>query len=144
MKDHAADAEALFRAFAARNSLTIRKIDDPNVELVMEIPRQAGLSFDLTVGLQNGDELNIGFEGFWSYFFPFDQKRELVSLLLDGIVSGESRLAVHTQFGFVVKRVLERYADEDWEPIYHALGYGVPFMATKVAYVSNDDARSRT
>lgn len=141
MKDHTAEAEALFRAFAERNSLTIRKVDEPNVELLMEIPRQSGLSFDLTVGLQNADELNIGFEGFWSYIFPFDQKRELVSSLLDGIVSGACRLAVHRHFGVVVKRVLERRVGDRWEPIYHALGYGVPFIGTKVAYVSNDKTR---
>ena len=141
MKDHTAEAEALFRAFAERNSLIIRKVDEPNVELLMEIPRQSGLSFDLTVGLQNADELNIGFEGFWSYIFPFDQKRELVSSLLDGIVSGACRLAVHRQFGVVVKRVLERRVGDRWEPIYHALGYGVPFIGTKVAYVSNDKTR---
>lgn len=141
MQNHATEAEALFRAFAERHSLTIRKIDEPNVELLMEIPRQPGLSFDLTVGLQNTDELNIGFEGFWSYLFPFDQKRELVSSLLDGIVSGACRLAVHRQFGFVVKRVLERRVGDSWEPTYHALGFGVPFIGTKVAYLSNDKAR---
>ena len=140
MQDHTREAEALFRAFAERNSLTIRKLDEPSVELLMEIPRQAGLSFDLTVGLQNADELNIGFEGFWSYIFPFSQKCELVSSLLDDIVSGACRLAIHRQFGFVVKRVLERRVGEKWKPIYHAFGFGVPFAGTKVTYVSNEYA----
>lgn len=138
MQDYTTEAEELFRAFAARNSLTIQKIDEPNVELLMEVPRQPGLSFDLTVGLQNADELNIGFEGFWSYIFPFNQKRELFSSLLDGIVCGGCRLAVHRQLGRVVKRVLERRVGDKWEPVYHALGFGVPFIGTKVAYVSND------
>lgn len=141
MQDHTTEAEALFRAFAERHSLTIQKIDEPNVELLMEIPRQPGLSFDLTLGLQNADELNIGFEGFWSYLFPFDQKRELVSSLLDGIKSGACRLAVHRQFGFVVKRVLERRVGDNWEPVYHALGFGVPFIGTSVAYLSNSEGR---
>lgn len=140
MKDHTAEAEALFRAFVDRHSLTIRKIDEPNVELLMEVPQQAGLSFDLTLGLQNADELSIGFEGFWSYIFPFDQKRELVSSLLDGIVSGACRLAIHKQFGVVVKRVLERRVGENWEPVYHALGFGLPLIGTKVSYVSNSRA----
>ncbi len=141
MRDLTTEAEELFRAFAARNSLTIQKLHEPNVELLMEIPRQPGLSFDLTVGLQNADEVNIGFEGFWSYISPFDRKRELVSSLLDGIVSGACRLATHRQFDRVVKRVLERRVGDKWEPVYHARGFSVPFIGTKVVYVSNDRAR---
>ncbi|UPT63229.1 MAG: hypothetical protein M0D54_01275 [Hyphomonadaceae bacterium JAD_PAG50586_4] len=140
MQDHTPEAEALFRAFAERHSLTIRKVKEPNVELLMELPRQPGLSFDLTLGLQNADELSIGFEGFWSYIFPFNQKHELVSSLLDGIVSGACRLAVHRQFGLVVKRVLERRVGDNWEPIYQALGFGVPFIGTQVAYLSNNQS----
>ena len=64
MKDRKADAEALFRDFANRHSLAIEKVDNPNVELLMRLPRQMGLSFELTLGLQNRDELNVGFEGF--------------------------------------------------------------------------------
>jgi hypothetical protein len=90
------------------------------------------------LGLQNGDELNIGFERFWSYIFPFEQKRDLVSSLLDGIVTGECRLAIHRQFGFVVRRVLERRTNGAWEPIYHALGFAIPFIRTSVSYVRND------
>lgn len=140
--DHAAEAEALFRAFAARNSLSIRKIDEPNVELLMELPQQPGLTFDLSVGLQNGDELNVGFAGFWSYFFPFEQKCDLVSALLDEIVSGDCRLAVHRQFGFVVKRLLERRLGEAWQPVYSALGFAVPLIGAEVTYLSNHTATS--
>jgi hypothetical protein len=78
MKDRTADAEALFRDFASRPSFTIEKVDNPNIELLMGLPRQGGLSFELTLGLQNRDELNIGFEGFWCYFFPYEEEFSVV------------------------------------------------------------------
>ena len=64
MRQHGANAEALLRDFAARHSFTIERINNPNLELLMRLPRQPGLSFELVLGLQNGDEVNIGFEGF--------------------------------------------------------------------------------
>jgi hypothetical protein len=140
MQDHTQEAEALFRNFANRHLLTIERVDEPNVELLMRVPPQPGLSFELMLGLQNGDELNIGFERFWSYFFPFERKRDLVVSLLNGIVTGGCRLAIHRQFGFGVKRVLERRVNYAWEPIYHALGVGLPFIGTSVSYVYNREA----
>ncbi|WP_435338020.1 hypothetical protein, partial [Acinetobacter sp. LH3_13] len=81
-------------------------------ELLMRVPRQQGLSFELTLGLQNKDELNIGFDDFWSYFFPYESQKQTVSDALDAIARGDCRLAVHTQLGRIVKRVLERHSDE--------------------------------
>ena len=50
------EAEALFRAVAKRHSLEIVKSNQSNIELLMTVPKQSGLSFDLTLGLQNLDE----------------------------------------------------------------------------------------
>src|SRR5262249_50018746 len=117
MEDHTADAEVLFRDFARRHSFTIERINQPNVELLMKVPQQEGLSFELTLGLQNGDELNIGFDGFWSHFFPYEGARHLVESALDGIASGECRLAIHRQFGSVIRRVLEQRSNGSWRAI---------------------------
>ena len=120
VRNYTREAQALFRDFAERHGLRIeRVVDGPDVELLMRVPRQPGLSFDLILG-QDGDELNIGFARFWSYIYPFRQKRDLVASLLDGIVTGECRLAIHRQFGIVVRRVLERRTNAAWEPIYKA------------------------
>jgi hypothetical protein len=120
MLDRTVNAEALFRDFASRHSLTIEKVDNPNIELLMRLPRQRGLSFELTLGLENRDELNIGFEGFWSYFFPYEEKLGVVKSILEGIASGDCRLATHHQFGHVVKRVLEQRFDQSWRETYAA------------------------
>jgi hypothetical protein len=142
MKDYTDDAEALFRDFAARHSFTIEKITQRNVELLMRLPRQQGLSFELTLGLQNSDELNIGFEGFWSYFFPFAEKRHVVESALEGIALGKCRLAIHRQFGGVVKRVLEQRSNGSWDRIYTAVSrFQVPFVRTRVSYLYNVGAR---
>ncbi len=138
MEDHRKTAETLFRDFAGRHSLTIEAVDEPNVDLLMKVPLQPGLSFELTLGLQDCDELNIGFEGFWSAFFPFVRERQLVGSLLDGIVTGACRLAIHRQFGLVVMRVLERRTRDRWEPAYRHLSRRAPFVGTSISYVCNE------
>lgn len=142
MTDNAGDAEALFRDLARRHSLAIEKVDEPNVELLMRVPPQPGLSFELTLGLHNGDELNIGIGEFWSEFFPYQNKRQLVSDALDALVAGDCRLAIHTQLGGVVKRVLEQRVNGVWQPIYTAFArIQIPFLRTRTSYVLNEGAR---
>jgi hypothetical protein len=144
MTDYADDAEAMFRDFAQKHSFTIEKVDEPNVELMMRVPPQPGLSLELALGLQNSDELNVGFGEFWSYFFPYESKRQLVSEALDAFVVGDCRLAIHTQLDGVVKRVLEQRFNGAWQPIYTAFArIEVPFLGTKTSYVLNEGARSR-
>lgn len=137
-RDFTNEAEELFRAFAARHALAIEKLDEPNVELLMRIPAQRGLDFELTLGLQNNAEINVGFEEFWSYFFPFEKQRRNVEKALDGLMSGDTRLATHRQFGWVVKRVLEVNDSGTWKPIYHAYAVvQVPFIGTSISYLGN-------
>ncbi len=136
------EAESLFRDFARRHSFTIERIDNAPIELMMRLSKQPGLSFELTLALQNGDELNIGFEKFWSYFFPYEKKRRIVLDALDAIASGDCRLAIHTQRGGVVRRVLEKLSDGLWQPIYVAhSGVKFPFLTTSITYLRNEDVR---
>jgi hypothetical protein len=142
--DYTAEAEALFRDFARRHSFAIETVDEPNMELLMRIPQQPGLSFELTLGLQNKDEVNIGFEKFWSFFFPYEDARQLVSELLDAIVAGDCRLATHEQLGWVVKRELEQRSVGNWRTVYTAYSlFKIPFLRTTVSYCYNEDAQQR-
>lgn len=144
MKDYTPEAESLFRAFASRHSLMIERIDEPNIELLMRVPRQSGLSFDLMLGLQNLDELNIGFEKFWSYFFPFPEVHKLVVNVLDDIVSGRCRLATYKQLGGVVKRALEQHSNGTWNTIYTTSSRPkIPFVGMTITYFHNADVRGR-
>lgn len=135
------EAEDLFRNFARRHSLIIEKISDPEFDLLMCVPRQPGLSFEITLGLQNSDEINIGFEEFWSYFFPFETTKKTVSDLLDALVLGDCRLAIHTRRGRTVKRVLELRTDGGWQPVYTEYpSIQLPFLGATKTYFSNEDA----
>jgi hypothetical protein len=138
MQDPTTTARSLFTDFADRHGLSIRPIDEPNMDLLMEVPAQKGLAFTLTLGLQDTDRLNIGFEGLWAHFFPFSPKQDLVRALLDGIVDGSCRLAIHRQFGIVTNRVLERRVDGAWQTVYTAFGLAIPFVRAQVTYIAND------
>ncbi|HEX9809024.1 MAG TPA: hypothetical protein VGC25_05405, partial [Alphaproteobacteria bacterium] len=143
MKDYTADAETLFREFAARHSFEIEKLDEPNVELMMRLPPQEGLSFELTLGLQNKDELTIEFAGFSSFFFPFEETRAVVEKALGAIASGNARLAIHRQLGIVITRALEYHTNGDWQVIYTAYSwFRLPFIGAKVSYLYNEGART--
>ncbi|MFN9541738.1 MAG: hypothetical protein ACK59B_00920 [Alphaproteobacteria bacterium] len=137
MQDPATTARSLFTDFATSHGLSIRTIDEPNKDLLMEVPAQKGLAFNLRLGLQDTDRLNIGFEGLWMHFFPFSRKQDPVRALLDGIVDGSCRLAIHRQFGLVTSRVLERRVDGAWHPVYTAHGLAIPFVPTHVTCIAN-------
>lgn len=132
------EVEKLFRAFAAKHGLRIEKEEQDEIELLMTVPRQEGLSFELTLGLQNGDEINIGFNEFWSYIFPYPNVKSHVETLLDGIVTGETRLVTKSQFGRIVSRTLEYLEGDEWVTGYRQIsGLAVPFIKRELEYFSN-------
>lgn len=142
MTNYVANAETLFRDFARRHSLTIEKLDGPAMELAMCVPQQPGLSFELFLGLQNEDELNIGFAEFWSYFFPCEKAWRIAS---EALATGECRLAIHTQRGRLTKHVLEQFIDGQWGRVYTAMSrLTFPFLRTTTTYLYNEDARPRS
>lgn len=143
-RDYSTEAEGLYRRFAARHGLQCQKIEPAPIEVLVKIPPQPGLSFELTLGLQNNDEINIGFEGFWSYFFPYEEAAPEVEKALDAIMMGDCRQAVHSRRGAIIRRVLEQRIDGRWEPIYAAGGaLRLPFGPVSVAYIRNEAAPAR-
>ena len=133
------DAETLFTYFANKHHLKIEKATQNNIELMMMLPKQSGLSFELTLGLQNYDEISIGFNEFWSYIFPFDKKQGFVEKLLSDLVSGNTRLAIYRQFGRVVCRDLEQMAEGKWKRVYREYcKIRIPLIRTDVSYVVNE------
>jgi hypothetical protein len=139
MREFAVEAEALFRRFAERHSLTIEKVGGAPFELSMRLPPQERLSFELTLGLQNVDELNIGVEDFWSHFFPFERSLEVVDAILDDLVAGGCRIATHRHVGVVVRRVLERRENGRWRPVCnHPSCLRLPLVKTRISYLYNE------
>lgn len=60
MTDYTQEATALFAHFAERHRLAHIVEPDAPIEMLWEFPEQRGLSLPITLGLQNGDELNFG------------------------------------------------------------------------------------
>jgi hypothetical protein len=103
------------------------------------VPRQEGLSFPLTLGLQNWDELNLGVEDFWSYFFPFDDVAQQFELILDKWVAGDARVGITGRRG----RILQLRDEDEWKTVYQA--NTMPFFKPKPrAFIYNDPTYSNS
>lgn len=116
MIDYSEEATALFTRFAERHQLTYSVEPDAPIEVLWDFPAQNCLSLPITLGLQNGDELNFGVAKFWSSFFPFASSAPLFERALDAWVIGEARIA-HVALGGQAFQLLE---SGRWKTIYRA------------------------
>lgn len=134
MSDHCYIDEAteLFERFAARHELIYRVEDQPEVHLLWTFPVQPKLALEVTLGLQNLDELNFGVERFWCYFFPFEQVAERFEAILDAWVKGRARIGVVGQWG----RLLQLHENDAWQIAYSASVF-FPSWRTPSRYIYN-------
>ena len=133
----------MFRDIAERFNLSIEKADNAPIELLMEMPKQQGLDFPITLGLQNGDELNIGVNAFWSYFFPFEEKKALVEQSISDLIRGKMWIEHHHQFGRITKSQLVSGVNGKRKVLYtsqKALHF--PFLPRKKTKIQNAAMKS--
>jgi len=116
MPNYSEEATALFARFAQRHRLVYSVVPDAPIEVLWEFPKQHGLSLPITLGLQNGDELNFGVADFWSNFFPFEKSATTFERALEAWVVGKARI-VGVPLGGRALQLLER---DRWEIIYRA------------------------
>jgi hypothetical protein len=116
MTDYSDEAAALFARFAERHSFVYRVEPDAPIEVLWEFPEQQSLSLPITLGLQNGDELNFGVADFWSNFFPFEKCTSTFERALDAWVVGDARI-VRVPLG---GRALQLLDSGRWKTIYRA------------------------
>ena len=131
MTDYTRDAEVLFDRFALRHRLS-HTLQQAPIELCWNFPAQAGLTLPVTLGLQNGDELNFGVADFWSYFFPFPDVATQFEEVIDAWVAGTARIAVFGRRG----RVLEVCKGGQWRSVYSANRL-FPGRARPKAFIQN-------
>jgi hypothetical protein len=132
-RDCTEEATALFTRFVERHGLSYQVDADAPVEVMWHIPAQNGLSLSLTLGLQNSDELNLGVEEFWSYFFPFDEVAAEFEQILDAWMAGDARVGVAGKRA----RILQIKDGDIWRTVYKA--GGLPFFTPKPsAFIYND------
>jgi len=104
----------------------------------MSVPAQPGLAFEIILGLQNTDEVNIGVDTFWSTFFPFERVSAVVEQALDGLVNGDCTVVIVSQFGRSVGGSLQRHNGEGWDVVAtYWNGIRLPFFHTSEREIRN-------
>ena len=85
--------------------------EHPDIHASAELPRQAGLDFDVGINLQNADELHLTVgEHFWMEWFPCGEQRVFEGFIAAalGVISGEFRVVERYVFGRAVSAQLQR------------------------------------
>ena len=133
-RDYTCEATELFSRLASRHGLNYEIELEPPIEVLWSFPKQAKLSLPLTLGLQNGDELNFGVSDLWSYFFPFGDISEQFESIVDAWIEGNARVAVVGRGG----RILQVRDGEGWETVYSANLWPFPFMRRPRTFIKNE------
>ena len=85
--------------------------EHPFVHAIADIPVQPGVDFNVSINLQNQDELhlNVG-KNFWVEWFPCREQEVFDDYInaVTGVISGEYRIVERYLFGKADSAVLER------------------------------------
>jgi hypothetical protein len=135
-------AEELFRQFAQRHSLQIEKFEHEPTDLMMEVPAQLGLSFQITLCLSD-DELSIGAGEHWGSWYladnNVDERMKRFSRIADGLIDGNCRVIEYWQFGRPKKTVIEERFGDQWNPISTRYStFLLPFFRRKRIVITNE------
>ena len=114
---------------------------DP-VELAMDIPAQPGLSFDVSLNLQNLDELHLNASVLWVEWFPCTNPKKVEGYFeaVSGLLSGEFRILEHWRGKHPVRAELQRPLNGGWKTIAHWIDFLpslVPWPAKTYKVVQN-------
>ncbi|USN99215.1 MAG: hypothetical protein H6810_00615 [Phycisphaeraceae bacterium] len=93
---------------------TIR--EDPNVDLVMEWPRQPGLAFPILLGFQELDELHLCAADLWCQWFPCTDAKVVEEFveLVNGLIDGRARIVQTLHRGAIIKAELQSPTESGW------------------------------
>ncbi len=101
-------------------------LEHPHVDLLMDVPRQDGLAFDVNLNLQ-GDALHLSAGSFWLEWFPCVDP-EVVAGYRDavtGLLSGRYRIIEYYAGRRAVKAQLQRPVGEAWQTIGTSSNLGI-------------------
>ena len=96
----------------------IDELNDKDVDLSFNIPRQLGLDFDINLNLQT-DELHISTEFFSGSWFSI-KSPEIVDIFVDavkGLITGDYRIVQYWNNNKLIKCYLQKPTDTDWKTI---------------------------
>jgi hypothetical protein len=94
-------------------------LEPAHVDLAVDIPVQAGLSFPVFLNLQNGDELCIGASALGVSWFPCTNPPKVENYFeaVSGLLSGRFRILQHWRGKRVVKAELQQPTSDGWKII---------------------------
>jgi hypothetical protein len=90
-----------------------------NVDLAVDIPIQAGLSFPVFLNLQNFDELCLETSSLGVSWFPCTNPKKVENYFeaVSGLLSGRFRILQHWRGKRIVKAELQRPTSEGWKTV---------------------------
>ncbi|MDF7802116.1 hypothetical protein P4C99_21775 [Pontiellaceae bacterium B1224] len=109
-----------------------------HVDISVEIPKQDGLSFNVSLNLQNVDELhlNVG-EHFWVEWFPCTEKQKEEDYInaVKGVLSGDYRIKEFYRGNKTVQAQLQKPNGNDWETITGWSKFHFPYPFTQTTKI---------
>ncbi len=116
---------------------------DADLDLELVFPEQPGLSFEVSLNLQNRDELQLSAPGFWMEWFPCTEPDVVTDYVeaVRGVIAGSYRILQHHRRGRLIKSFLQRPAGDSWETVarYYP-GISLPFLRCETTVVANSSA----
>jgi hypothetical protein len=87
------------------------------VDVMMDIPAQSGLCFNVNLNLQNIDELHLAASAFWCEWFPCTNPKKVERYIeaVSGVLSGEFRILEHWRGKRPVKALVQRPHGSGWK-----------------------------
>ncbi len=91
-----------------------------NVDLVMDIPKQDGIDFEISLNLQNEDELHLSTDYIWCQFFSAKSENLVEEFYKSviGLIKGEYRILQFVNDTKVYKTFLQKPNGIGWETVY--------------------------
>jgi len=133
-----------FRRIQERFPQLTMKLDreHPHVDVVLDIPQQRGLDFQVSLNLQNRDELHLAAGAFWCEWFPCTSPAKVDEYLnaAIGLIEGRYRILEHLRGSRVVKAELQRPLGSDWETVGRWLTVSLPWPRKKTRVLRNTAA----
>ena len=89
------------------------------VQLAMDIPAQPGLTFKVSLNLQNRDELHLNASALWVDWSPCTNPKKVEEYFaaVSGLLSGDFRIREHWRGKHAVKAQLQRPSNDEWRTI---------------------------
>jgi hypothetical protein len=117
-KDYIDMAFNLFKEICSQFSLSYEQDKEVPVELYFKIPKQKGLKFDITLMLQNYDELWLSTDKFILSMFPCSKPEvvwEFKTHTLD-LLSGKARIIKYiSKYNYLIKSELQTFDGTNWK-----------------------------